>query len=102
MLLSMFAPPGAPNPESLINLYSEKKPMNYAMVQDGVVVNIIDWDGVAPYTPPEGCKLHEWEGPVSIGWLWVDGRPIDPTPPPPTSDIASEHGASEYNGPDVL
>jgi hypothetical protein len=57
--------------------------MNYAMVQGGVVVNIIDWDGVTPYTPPEGCELYPWEGQINIGWLWVDGAPVDPDPPAP-------------------
>lgn len=83
MLLSMFSPLGAPNPEELIKLYAEKKPMNYAMVKDGIVVNVIDWDGSTPYTPPDGCELYEWEGVINIGWLWVDGAPVDPNPPPP-------------------
>lgn len=87
MLLSMLAPPGAPNPEDLIKLYAEKKAMNYAVVQDGVVINVIDWDGTAPYAPPEGCDLYEWEGPVNIGWLWVDGAPVDPNPPPPPETV---------------
>ena len=58
MFLSMLAPPGAPDPESLIKLYAEGNKMNYCMVQNGVVVNIIDWDGTTPYTPREGCELH--------------------------------------------
>jgi len=83
MFLSALAPPGAPDPESLVKFYAEGSKMNYAMVQNGVVVNIIDWDGTAPYTPPEGCELHAWDGPVNIGWAWVDGAPVDPNPPPP-------------------
>ena len=98
MLPSMLAPPGAPNPEDLVKFYAEKKPMNYCMVQNGVVVNIIDWDGVTPYTPPEGCDLYEWEGPVNIGWLWLDGAPVDPNPPPPS--LADNAPPSE--GPAVL
>jgi hypothetical protein len=82
MLLSMLAPPGAPSPEELIKFYAEKKVMNYAMVQNGVIVNVVDWDGVTPYTQPEGCELHQWDGPMNIGWLWVDGAPVDPNPPP--------------------
>ena len=82
MLLSMLAPPGAPNPEALINFYAEKKAMNYAVVQDGVIVNIIDWHGVTPYTPPEGCELYQWDGLISIGWAWVDGAPVNPNPLP--------------------
>jgi len=48
MLLSMLAPPGAPSPEELIKFYAENKVMNYAMVQNGVIVNVVDWDGVTP------------------------------------------------------
>jgi hypothetical protein len=99
MLLSMFAPPGVPSPEDIIKLHLEQKIMNYVMVQDDVVVNIIDWDGVAPYTPPEGCELHAWEGPVNIGWAWVGGAPVDPNPPPPPPEAVS---APEGGGPAVL
>lgn len=30
---------------------------SYALVKNGVTVNIIAWDGVAPYTPPDGCTI---------------------------------------------
>lgn len=87
MLLSMLAPPGAVPVEELLKFYEKGKKMNYAMVKDGVVVNVIDWDGITPYTPPEGCELYEWEGPVDIGWAWVDGHPVDPNPPPKPQPI---------------
>jgi len=91
MLLSMLAPSGAPSPEELIKFLAEKKVMNYAMVQNGVIVNIIDWDGVTPYTPPEGCELHQWDGPMDIGWAWVNGAPVDPNPPlPPEPEVPAE------------
>lgn len=77
----MLAPPGALDPEHLVKFYAEGRKMNYALVQSGVVINVIDWDGVAPYTSPDDCKLHLVEGPVDIGWLWVDGAPVDPNPP---------------------
>jgi len=82
MLLSPLAPPGAPDPESLIKLYTEKKMQTYAMVQGGTVINVVVWDGATPYAPPEGCALHACDGPVGIGWAWVDGAPVDPNPPP--------------------
>lgn len=38
-----------------------KKPVakieNYALVRDGVTINVIVWDGVSDYTPPDGCTL---------------------------------------------
>lgn len=61
--------------------------MNYAIVQNGVIVNIIAWDGVTPYTPPEGCELHQWDGYMTSGWAWVDGAPVEP--PPPVVDPAT-------------
>lgn len=43
--------------------------MNYAVCQSGMVVNVVVWDGLASWTPPEGTELvllqpDEW---VSIG-----------------------------------
>lgn len=29
----------------------------FALVQNGVTVNVIEWDGKTPYTPPTGCEL---------------------------------------------
>lgn len=29
----------------------------YALVKDGKTVNVIAWDGEAPYTPPDGCDV---------------------------------------------
>lgn len=55
--------------------------MNYAMVRDGIVVNIISWDGVTKYIPPEGCELYPWSERINIGWAWVDGKPVDPDAP---------------------
>lgn len=101
-MLPSLAPPGAPNPEDLIKLYAEKKPVNYAMVQNGIVVNVIDWDGTVPYTPPEGCELYAWDGPMSIGWAWVDGAPVDPSPPPPPVVPVVDPAKPAEGGPAVL
>lgn len=90
MLLSMLAPPGAPDPQDLIRLYLEKNLMNYCIVQNDVVINVIVWDGTTPYAAVEGCELHAWDGPVNIGWAWVDGAPVDPNPPPPPTSQPPE------------
>lgn len=29
----------------------------YAIVKDGKTINLIAWDGVSPYTPPNGGEL---------------------------------------------
>lgn len=46
--------------------------MKYAIVQDStkVVENIIVWDGVTPYTPPQGTSLVNVDGiQCDIGWI---------------------------------
>ncbi len=48
--------------------------MTYAIVQGGIVVNLILWDGLAPWTPPVGTDaVHvepgEW---VDIGATYDD------------------------------
>ena len=29
----------------------------YAVIENGVVVNSVEWDGVSPWTPPDGTTL---------------------------------------------
>lgn len=57
--------------------------MTYAIVRDGIIVNIIAWDGAAPYVTPEGCELHAVEGAAGVGWLYDGVTFTNPTPPPP-------------------
>ena len=46
----------------------------YAIVADGVVVNLIIWDGVSPWTPPDGTTLVAIQADE-----WVDmGATFDP------------------------
>ncbi len=59
----------------------------YAHVDgSGNVVNRARWDGVTPYTPPEGIALiQDTNGESWIGGTW-DGAnfsPMPATPPPP-------------------
>lgn len=51
----------------------EIEAVRYAIVQDGVVVNIILWDGETEWTPPEGTTVHACPDEVGIGWGYVDG-----------------------------
>jgi len=51
---------------------------SYAMISNGVVRNIAEWDGVSAWEPeyevveiPEGMV-------VGIGWLYLDGEWQDP------------------------
>lgn len=59
--------------------------MRYALVdtQSNLVVNIIDWDGTSPYTPPNKELPVLVNNEVQIGWSYIDGNFIAPTPPPP-------------------
>lgn len=55
--------------------------MYYLLVKDGVIVNAIDWDGVTPYTPPEGHELVSTYEFYSIGWAWDGTQPVAPIAP---------------------
>ena len=49
-------------------------PMNYAIIDGtGLVVNVIEWDGVTPWLPPaDHIALPLIEG--GIGWTFADGQ----------------------------
>jgi hypothetical protein len=62
----------------------------YAHVKDGKVVNTSVWDGVQPYTPPDGADMiplptyRDDEGVErhigGIGWDYIDGEFVDNRP----------------------
>ena len=57
--------------------------MKYAIVKNGVVVNIIGYES-QPSTPPAGFSDgHEaiQADHVSIGWTYANGQFTDPNPP---------------------
>lgn len=57
--------------------------MKYAIVKDGVVINVIEYDS-QPTTPPagfsEGHQAIQADN-VSIGWTYANGQFTDPNPP---------------------
>jgi hypothetical protein len=60
---------------------------NYAIVKDGVVKNVIIWNGDKPYDV-EGEILVEATADTQIGGSW-DGNVftfVEPTPTPPTAE----------------
>ena len=69
---------------------------NYAVVKDGVVENIIVWDGVAEFSVPNS-ELIEATADTRIGGTY-DGafHYVEPTPPEPTAEqvAAAETKAS--------
>lgn len=61
--------------------------MAHLLIKDGVIENAIALEPGADYTPPAGYELVETNEWFSIGWLWVDGHPVDPNPPPPDPPV---------------
>jgi hypothetical protein len=53
--------------------------MGYAVIKNNVVENMIVWDGVTPYTPPEGTILVASDI-AEIGWIY-NPETGDITPP---------------------
>jgi hypothetical protein len=60
-------------------------PMRYAIIHNGLVENVIDYDD-PPSNPPPGfpsgyiALQSDTAGP---GWLYQDGEFVNPNPPPP-------------------
>jgi hypothetical protein len=56
---------------------------HYALVQNGVITNVVVWDGETPYTPDGELVLIDGLTPEpGIGWdykkgKFVDNRPIE-------------------------
>lgn len=63
--------------------------MNYAVLNsDSLVVNVVVFNGIDAWNPPEGCtsvEIPEDSG-AGIGWSYVDGEFVSPEPPPLDSD----------------
>jgi hypothetical protein len=60
---------------------------------EGIVTNIVVWDGVTPYTPASVAQLLPCEDNVGVsyGWKIVDGIWEAP-PPPENKEQAQEEG----------
>lgn len=71
--------------------------MQWLLVRNGVIENIVVWDGVTEWTPPDGFELVGYDGdpPAMIGWGWVDGQLIVPPEPAPIP-------VGEQQGPTVV
>ena len=49
---------------------------NYAIISGGYITNVMRWDGVSPYTPPEGSIV------MLLATALADGYEYAPVPPP--------------------
>jgi hypothetical protein len=58
--------------------------MTYAIVENGVVTNIVEWDGMTPWTPPAGSSaVAVQDGAyVGIGSTYANGVFGEPPQPP--------------------
>ena len=55
----------------------------YALIENGTVVNVILWDGVTPWDPPEGqTAVALAETGAWLGWTY-DGTNFSPPPQDP-------------------
>lgn len=49
----------------------------FAIIEDDIVVNTIEWDGDSTWYPPSGTELVEVDTEVTlvgVGFLYVDGE----------------------------
>ena len=82
----------------------------YVIIQSSAVVNVVEWDGVRPYSPGEGLTivlLSSLPAGATIGWTETDGvwsaPPTPPVPPPDNSPtIAASYAASLMQQADEL
>jgi hypothetical protein len=67
---------------------------NYALIETAttLVVNIMVWDGMPPWTPPEGhiAVVIPENSKAGIGWTYVDGEFIAPPEPEVTESEVTE------------
>ena len=61
--------------------------MPYLLIDShNVIQNVVDWDGVAPWTPPGGMTLVNYTGSAScgVGYAWNGTDPVPPASATPT------------------
>ena len=54
-------------------------PMNYAIVKNGLVINVVVLSDQTSWEPPDDCELVELQDCAGIGWGYVNGRFIAPS-----------------------
>ena len=52
--------------------------MHWAVIKDNVVINVILWDGVSSWTPPENCEVVPLPPETGIGYRYINGQFFDP------------------------
>ena len=54
-------------------------PMDYAIVKNGLVINVVVLSDKTSWEPPDDCELVELQDCAGIGWGYVNGRFIAPS-----------------------
>lgn len=58
--------------------------MNYAVIRNGIVENVVVWDGLSEWGAPESTEVVSLEqSPAGIGWTYTDGTFTPPPQPKP-------------------
>jgi hypothetical protein len=67
--------------------------MRYAIVRDGVIENVILWDGASPWVSPPLVEVYPLEDGVAaaVGWTWLSGPVRPPQPEPAPEQVAALH-----------
>jgi hypothetical protein len=66
--------------------------MRWAIIENGVVVNVAVWDGEAPWEIAEGqTAVEDIDGVASPGILYEDGAFVLPDPPEPTPPTIDDY-----------
>lgn len=55
--------------------------MDYAIVKNGLVINVIVLGEQTSWEPPDGCELVELQDGVGIDWGYVNGSFVAPEIP---------------------
>ncbi len=66
----------------------------YAIIINNIIANLVEWGGGPDWSPPAGSTAELAPMSCSIGWLWNNGNPVDPNPPPipPPDPLDGERG----------
>ena len=64
--------------------------MKYLVIRDGIIENVILWDGVSDWTPPEGTTVEPDLDGSHIGWIKQEDGTFAA---PPESEVVE--GSSE-------
>jgi hypothetical protein len=55
------------------------EPERYAIVEAGLVINVVLWDGdIEAWSPPEGTEAIQCPDEVGISWTYADGEWVAP------------------------